>query len=66
MTSLITHDGRPTEEGLRILHSVEGRGNFDSVIGRLDRVLSEFLELFQPGIDLPDRAMLKKLGIPNG
>lgn len=58
-TSLITHDGRPTEVGLRILHSHEGRNHFDNVIGRLDRVLSEFLDLYNQNLDEPDRQTLK-------
>lgn len=35
------------------------RENFDNVIGRLDRVLSEFLCLYDAGLDEPDRQTLK-------
>jgi len=35
------------------------RDNFDLVIGRLDRVLSEFLCLYESDLDEPDRQTLK-------
>lgn len=35
------------------------REEFDSRIGRLDRCLSEFLDLFSESIDEPDRQTLK-------
>lgn len=35
------------------------RDNFDVIIGRLDRVLSEFLCLYGDGLDEPDRQTLK-------
>jgi hypothetical protein len=35
------------------------RAEFDNRIGRLDRCLSEFLDLFSEGIDEPDRQTLK-------
>lgn len=58
-TSYTTHDGRPTEEGLRILKAAEGRDYFDAVIGRLDRLLSEFLELHNSYLDQADTQTLK-------
>lgn len=35
------------------------RAEFDARIGRLDRCLSEFLDLFSSDIDNPDRQTLK-------
>lgn len=38
---------------------VSKRDEFDLVIGQLDRVLSEFLTLYSPGLDEADRQTLK-------
>lgn len=35
------------------------RDDFDRTIGQLDRVLSEFLGLYSPDLDEPDRQTLK-------
>lgn len=39
--------------------STVSRVEFDARIGRLDRCLSEFLDLLDPAIDEPDRQTLK-------
>jgi hypothetical protein len=61
--------------------TMKTREQFDAVIGKLDRCLSEFLDLYEKTLDNPDRqtlkhhaddligvggAMLERLGIEKG